>query len=335
MTNPVWLWAIEQGLSGWSANKAFGGLRSEEAGPCWSFDRYGRTETTLPDGRLVRIGGEYEDWYDADFYIYNDVIVTDSLGATEIFGYSEEAFPPTDFHTADLVGDRIIVIGNLSYSRLRKDKAQVLVLDTTRHSFDRVDATGVGPLWLHKHSSELVEDGRAILVHGGLIDDRRWPGFVENIDDWRLDLETFRWDRLTDRAWPRFAFVRADGAPNHLALLRDLRRVRPSRKSDRWAEHQAERLRDLGAAPRLDLLETLYAPDTPHSKLPDIVGERRAHRISIEDVTVRYVEKDYKVELTVEGALPTQIVEQLRVDLLEKLAAIEKASIDWLNVMVD
>jgi len=335
MNNPVWIWAIEQRLSGYSLNKAFRGPPSTEAGPCWSFDRYGRTETKLPDGRLIRIGGEYEDWYDADFYIYNDVIVTDATGRTEIFGYSEEAFPPTDFHTANLVDDRIIIIGNLSYPKLRKDKAQVLVLDTTRYSFDRIDATGEVPPWLHQHTAELVENGAAVLVRGGHFVGPRWPVLVENIDDWRLDLNNGRWERVTSRAWPRFAFVRADGAPNHLYWLRGLLRDRARGKSDDDASPAAKRLRDVGAPPRLDLLETLYTPDMPHSKVPEVENEFRVYRLSIEGVTVRYVEGSHDVGLTIEGALPAQTVERLSSDLLEKLAAIENTNVICIPLMID
>lgn len=335
MTNPVWVWLIEQGLSAYSANETFDGPRSEEAGPCWSWARYGRTDTTLPDGRVIRIGGEHEDSYDPDFYIYNDVVVSDPAGRVEIFGYSEETFPPTDFHTANLAGDRIIIIGNLSYPRLRKDRTQVLVLDANRYVFDHIDPSGVGPSWLHKHSAQLEAGGGAILVRGGLIDHPKWPSLVENIDDWRLDLNAWRWERLTNRAWPRFAFIRADGAPNHLYWLRDLHRALASSRPDRFADRRTERLSDLGPEPRLDLLESLYAPDVPHSKLPEIDHEFRVHRVSIDGVTVRYVEGNFDVGLTVEGNLPHETVELLRADLEEKLEAIENAQIDCAPLMVE
>jgi hypothetical protein len=47
-----------------------------EDGPIWTFDRMGATRTELSDGRIVCIGGEHEDWYDPDFHIYNDVVVS-------------------------------------------------------------------------------------------------------------------------------------------------------------------------------------------------------------------------------------------------------------------
>jgi hypothetical protein len=48
--------------------------------PIYCFDRFGRTETRLPDGRVVYIAGEHEDFYDPDFCIYNDVVVVHGYG---------------------------------------------------------------------------------------------------------------------------------------------------------------------------------------------------------------------------------------------------------------
>ena len=69
---------------------------------------------------MVFIAGEHKDHYDPDFYIYNDVVVQHPDGRIDIFGYPREIFPPTDFHSATLVGDRIVLIGNLGYPNKRK-----------------------------------------------------------------------------------------------------------------------------------------------------------------------------------------------------------------------
>jgi len=39
--------------------------------PIWCFKRVGNTRTRLPDGRIICVGGEHEDFYDPDFCIYN------------------------------------------------------------------------------------------------------------------------------------------------------------------------------------------------------------------------------------------------------------------------
>ena len=75
MNNPVWEWLVRCRVSAYWANEEFNGPSSFEAGPCWCFRRFGQSKTELPDGRVVLIGGEHEDSYDPDFYIYNDVVV--------------------------------------------------------------------------------------------------------------------------------------------------------------------------------------------------------------------------------------------------------------------
>lgn len=120
MNNPLWEWLVRTGICAYSATKRFDGPSAFDAGPAWCFERMGQPSVKLPDGRVVFIAGEHEDSYDPDFYIYNDVVVWHPDGSLDIFGYTVEEFPPTDFHTATLLGDHIILIGNLGYQKERK-----------------------------------------------------------------------------------------------------------------------------------------------------------------------------------------------------------------------
>jgi len=76
LNNPVWEWLVRSKLNAYSANQKFGGLDPMNAGPCWCFDRFGQSSTPVTDGRIVLIAGEHEEYYDPDFYIYNDVVVS-------------------------------------------------------------------------------------------------------------------------------------------------------------------------------------------------------------------------------------------------------------------
>jgi hypothetical protein len=71
---PFWKYMISHGdMNAWDAAKKLGlGMQDR---PIFCFQRFGRTETILPDGRIVYIAGEHEDFYDPDFFIYNDVVV--------------------------------------------------------------------------------------------------------------------------------------------------------------------------------------------------------------------------------------------------------------------
>jgi hypothetical protein len=118
MNNPVWEWLVRSRLNAYQATRLLPGPSASSAGPGWCFDRFGQSSTELSDGRTVLIAGEHEDHYDPDFYIYNDVVVQYPDGRIDIFGYPHAAFPPTDFRSATLVGNRIIIIGNVGYAEI-------------------------------------------------------------------------------------------------------------------------------------------------------------------------------------------------------------------------
>lgn len=185
--------------SAWiAANELPDELPLRSTHPVWSFDRFGRSVTELADGRLVLIAGEHEDHYDPDFCIYADVtvIARQAEGPPQVdhFLYPEADFPPTDFHSATLVGDAIWIIGSLGYPGDRRfGSTQVLRLDLKDFSVRPVEVPGPCPGWISEHEAELV-DGR-IIVSGGKIcrDPRSYEDFEET---WAFDPAALRWDRL-------------------------------------------------------------------------------------------------------------------------------------------
>jgi hypothetical protein len=211
--NAMWEYAIRNRLGGYSVRQDFGdtrqphprsaatsAYREQDNGPVWSWDRMGRTSTTLPDGRIVHVAGEHEDFYDPDFCIFNDVVVEHPDGKIEIFGYPKDVFPPTDFHTATLVGDAIILIGSVGYTDLRRlGECQVFRLDTNSWRMERIATSGEGPGWLAHHGAE--HDGAStIIVFGGRTErvtggngEPSGTETVRNGDLFALDLDTFAW----------------------------------------------------------------------------------------------------------------------------------------------
>jgi|SRR5579871_1076631 len=272
MNNPVWKWLVRCRVSAYWANKEFNGPSSSEAGPCWCFRRFGQSKTKLPDGRIVLIGGEHEDHYDPDFYIYNDVVVRRPDEDIEIYGYPKGVFAPTDFHSATLLDDCIIVIGSLGYPKLRRaGTTPVYRLDLRSFRIDAMNCTGDAPGWLHKHDAAYVPQENAIVITGGLVDrgDPDRPTLVENIDDWKLHLADRRWERLSRRRWKRWDIRRIDGGENELFWigsahkLKDLANKQTRemfQKNMEWLENK------FGFRPDLDLYEKLYAPPVPHKK---------------------------------------------------------------------
>jgi hypothetical protein len=115
MANAFWEQMIRSGDCASAARSQFEKQGRKLNEPVWCADRFGQSLTILGDGRIVQIGGEHEDHYMPDFCIYNDVFLHGLDGSLVIYGYPEDVFPPTDFHTATLLGDFIYVIGSLGY----------------------------------------------------------------------------------------------------------------------------------------------------------------------------------------------------------------------------
>jgi ankyrin repeat protein len=190
MNEVFWEAMIRSGISAYEARSAFG-FSGEGGAATWCAKRFGQTTTELPDGRIVQIGGEHEDFYDADFCIYNDVFVHSAAGKIENFGYPAEVFPPTDFHTATLVGGHIYVIGSLGYVGARRfTETPVFRLDTESMRVERLTTTGSAPGWIYQHRADLI-GGTAIRVSGGIsVSD---TGQAPNTGEFILDLTSLHW----------------------------------------------------------------------------------------------------------------------------------------------
>lgn len=323
LSNPVWAWLVHSRLSAWEANERFAGPSPMKAGPCWCFNRFGQSETALPDGRTIYVAGEHEDYYDPDFYIYNDVVVVGSAGDVAIFAYPTEIFPATDFHSATLVDDSLVLIGNLGYQDARRPgHTQVLQLELDTWKITNIETPGDMPGWIHGHQAELSPTGHEIRISGGEIVRLDEQGFVENIDEWSLDIRTWRWQRLSRRPWTRFTVIREDKGPNHLWEMHQLSWA----KKVSWHDMamQAEMLAEaIGAPPDLDVLATLYAPTSATEIIGADPDDFTTYRIRIGDVVVRYKEDSRAIQVTVEGLLDDETRDGLMHDITRKLSLLE------------
>lgn len=264
----------------WRVRDLFDAPPSRTAGPIWTFDRMGATRTELPDGRLVCVGGEHEDSYDPDFNIYNDVVVFGPTGEIEIYGYPKDAFPPTDFHSATLVGDRIVIIGCLGYPADRlPGYTPVHALDLADYRVSPVATPGELPGWIWNHAAELTTDG-TITVRGGEVVESRGgkEHFRRNFEDYTFDLATGVWRRVTNRNWAQWRVRRADGKWFEIDPL-----LRP---------------------------EAVVPVSAPHEALPCEEEWHRA-RIAVEGVPVELTVTHRAVEVVLEGRLPDPLAERV------------------------
>jgi hypothetical protein len=85
-------------------------------------------------------------------------------GDPAIYGYPEEDFPPTDFHTATLVGNEIILIGSLGYPDKRDDSCtQVLRLYIDDWTINK-QTTQNAPGWISNHQAEFHPEIQTICI---------------------------------------------------------------------------------------------------------------------------------------------------------------------------
>jgi hypothetical protein len=267
----------------WRARDIFNIPTNRVDGPIWTFDRMGATRTELPDGRVICVGGEHEDSYDPDFCIYNDVVVFHPTGEFEIYGYPRDQFLPTDFHTAALVGGRIIIIGCLGYCEERRPGVTpVYALDLSSYEISRIETSGNGPGWISEHEADLSTDG-TISIRGGRLFKQSGNDRVlcRNVEDFALDDQSWVWRRVTDRNWPQFAVSLADGCP----FVKD-REVR---------------------------LDQLLATKSNYTALPCETFE--CIRIAFDGAPVLLAIGTYDIEIMAEGGLSPESARQLAEDV--------------------
>lgn len=198
---PFWKMMIQTGQSAYDARVQFqvdDYTSTPEA--IWCFDRCGASITELPDGRTIYVAGEHEDHKGPDFYIYNDVVVISPDGTIKIHGYPADIFPPTDFHSATLIGTSLLLIGNLGYLTQRHiGKTPVYHLNLRTFVIEEVLTTGDNPGWIFDHQAELDPTCSKVVVWSGEIirqvDNRQV--FVPNQYEYQLDLATGEWHCLS------------------------------------------------------------------------------------------------------------------------------------------
>ena len=308
--NPVWEWMVREGHNPYSARQSLG-LKSnyrQPGDPEWCFDRFGASRLKWPDGRVITIAGEHEDSYDPDFCIYNDIVVQHH-DKIEIYGYPRNVFPPTDFHTATLVGANIVIVGSLGYMDERHfGSTPVFRLDTGTYRIEPLTTTGDMPGWIHNHRAALLEDANAIEITGGDVAaaDGGTQRFRENVDTYRLLLDNHEWRRMTDHGhWRQFsiAYTQEQMHPRELLASKD-----SLKKALSWRSGSA--LTNLGFPYKL-FEESEDEGEDEHEV------RYRSHYIFVDDVAVRCADHYRDIRITIEGSLPQVTIDHLLATLAD------------------
>ncbi|MDF2444817.1 MAG: Ankyrin [Moraxellaceae bacterium] len=192
---PFWQAMIRAGITGYAAAQLFEQEVPRNNEPVWCAQRFGQSLTLLPDGRIVLVGGEHEDYYDPDFCIYNDVFVHEPDGTVRIHAYPEAVFPPTDSHSVTLAGPYLWLIGRIGYYGTRRyGHTPVYRLDIRSWRMEEVQTTGDMPGWIYRHRATLMGE-HEIRVEGGtvVLQQDGEESHVGNSACHVLDLRTLCW----------------------------------------------------------------------------------------------------------------------------------------------
>jgi len=343
ITNPFYQWVIKHNLSAWDIQKSiidcYHNDTNQNVKPIWSQARMGQSRTILPDGRIVLIGGEYEDAYDPNFCIYNDVTVIYPNGDIKIYNYPKSVFPPTDFHTATLIGsgdsEHIIIIGSLGYPEDRKfSHTPVYRLNTRSFKIEQVAArNSIG--WIHHHNA-VLKDNRIIVTGGQVLIDETMP-LLDNIDTWVLNLNTLIWKNITNlcRKWQRFYLKRQDDSWLSLYHYRQLDYQLDSNDLQQ-AKHHSETIEHLiGKAPDLDSYRLLLIPPIGHEVAFDDSDELNGYdtTLYIDGIKVGYKTSDDScIQVIIEGKLSDDKLELLQQNLRHKLEKVENMACEIIDI---
>jgi hypothetical protein len=145
----------------------------------------------------------------------------------------------------------------------------------------------------------------------------------ENIDDWKLNLDDWSWERLTSRNWQLFAIRRKDKKPIYLwdirhALWNLEMNMEDSYKTD------MERVESwLGFRPDVKLIRNLYDFDIEHDDLHIAEDTYNLFWIYIDDVRVRFKEEMHSLQVVVEGGLAPHKVRLIKEQLIARLSTLE------------
>lgn len=322
LQSKVWEWLVRSKLSAYSARQKMNDSSIFAGAPTWSFDRFGQSVTPLPDGRTIYIAGEHEDFYDPDFYIYNDVAVTHPEGTIDFYCYLKSDFPPTDFHTATLVDDAIVIIGSLGYRDERNWKeTQLYLLRLDSFEMQKVESSGISPGWIHRHMATLSEDKKSIIVTEGKVVTENGNDLRENFDDWKLHLDDWHWERLTSKNWTQFEVRRKDRKSIHIWDMRHALWNREHHMDDFYQEGMERIEKFIGYRPDVKLVKDLYHFDAEY-ELHTNEESYNVFWIYMDDIRIRFTEEMHGLQVMIEGDLAPHKVSLIKQQLTDKLAVL-------------
>jgi len=144
----------------------------------------------------------------------------------------------------------------------------------------------------------------------------------DNLEDWKLNLVDWRWERLTSRNWTQFGIRRKD---RKLIPLWDIRHASWSLESNMedFYKEAMKRLEEfIGFRPNVTLVKDLYNfADEPNDLHKD-EKHYNAFWIYLDGVRIRFTEEMHTLQVVIEGSLTPDKVSLIQEQLINRLSAL-------------
>ena len=318
----IFQWIIENKIQPYQLKQLLEKQNIEIKSPLWTFSgRMGQLLTELPDGMKVYIAGEYEDFYDPDFKIYNDIVIEKPNGEIELWNYPKAQFPPTDFYAAhyDEQTHSIFLIGNLGYPETRKEGiTQVLKVKLKSMDIERLECFGQVPSWLNHHEMSVINDDELIFYNGYVIKEKK---YLRNLYTWKLNLRTLEWtfpeqilfDHWTLKSKNYYGFPLFECSQ----LLWDEKHW----KDEKFEQTKVEIIERYGMLPDYKTYSQLFYP-FEDTQISHDECEYRKHICSSQGYTFYCFEDDDLIEVIFPNTIPVYFQQIVINDLKSKLKQI-------------
>ncbi len=318
----IFQWRMKEDFSPYHIRQHLEKLGYTIEQPIWTFlSRMGQSKTLLPDETKVFIGGEYEDFYDPDFRVYNDIVIQKPDGEIQLWNYSLEQFPATDFHVAhyDKNSHSIFLIGNLGYPETRKEGiTQVLKVNLKTMNIEQLACFGKMPSWLNHHEMKVINDDELEFKNGYLIKEKK---YLRNLYTWRLSLRTLEWTFPEQTLFDHWTLksVHLYGFPFHEchSLLWDEEYC----ENEKFEQTKLEITEHYGKLPNYQIYPQLFIP-FENAQISHDDGEYRKHICSSHGFNFTFFEDDDLVEVIFPDVIPEDFQQKVIDDLKMKLEKI-------------
>ena len=206
---------------------------------------------------------DYNDYYNPDFKIYNDVCIkADGLKKIELWSYPEEQFPPVYNH--DTVYDKnmnlVYITGGLGLGeRQRKNITEIYQLNLETKDIEHVDTLGESPPCLHNHHTKMWNYDLIEMRDGNILKNGK---AIKNLYVWYFNLKTKTWLKQKQEIYQHWLITSSDSDELFLDISKEILKMEDEifYSSEFIEEHKQDIFKYYGYVPDYQTYLNLYRP---------------------------------------------------------------------------